>query len=475
MVQDFADAVTLALCPDPIMRTEALPWHFTPTPPLAVYSRTKDKHAGEHRMPRPLEGLQVVELAIGIQGPSVGLHFANMGADVIKVEPPAGELNRLHRGVNNTLPEGAFGSQYVAMNKSKRSICLDAHTELGAATMGRLLARADLFVSNYRAPALSRMGLDLNDLTKRYPRLVVGHANGFGSLGPDTDKAMLDGAAQARGGLASLSGPQGDTPMPPGAAIADTAGAMLLALACTTALITRGITGRGQLVQTSSLGGQLWLQMWELQHSAMTNTPLKRDGRHHPNIPGQYGVYETANGGAILLVGTMTEEAWEGFWAFADRPEVVLREEWDTPGKRVGLAGDTDNLEELRQLTTEAFRSKTVGDWETFLRSQPEIIWERVRGHDDVLTDPQNIANEYIVDLDLPISGMTRTVGTLMAFSDTPTSLPVAPPALGAHTDEIMAELGFTDADAESVKADAATSQRGMFAAYVEDGKDPNA
>jgi crotonobetainyl-CoA:carnitine CoA-transferase CaiB-like acyl-CoA transferase len=423
-------------------------------------------------MPTPLEGLRVVEIATGIQGPAVGLHFANMGADVIKVEPPIGEVNRYHRGVNNNLPEGTYGSQYVAVNKGKRSVCLDVHTELGAETVKKLLATADLFVSNYRAPALSRMGLDLNELTQRYPRLIVGHANGFGARGPDADKAMLDGAAQARGGLVSLSGPRDGTPTPPGATIADTAGAMLLALACATALVTRSMTGRGQLVQTSSLGGQLWLQMWELQHSAMTNTPLVREGTHHPNIPGQYGVYETAEGGAILLVGTMTEDAWGGFWAFADRPEVVLREEWDTPAKRIGLDGATENVDELRELTTEAFRSKTMEEWETFLRGQPEIIWERVRGHDDVLTDPQNLENEQIVDLDLPISGMTKTVGTLMTFTDTPTALPSAPPALGEHTAQIMGELGFTEEEIESTKADAEANQRGMFAAYIGDSND---
>lgn len=423
-------------------------------------------------MSRPLEGLQVVEVATGIQGPAVGLHFANMGADVIKVEPPGGEVNRYHRGANNDLPEGAYGSQYVAMNKGKRSICLDAHTELGAAIMEKLLERADLFVCNYRASALTRMGLDLNELTQRYPRLVVGHANGFGPRGPDAHKAMLDGAAQARGGLASLSGPKDGAPMPPGATIADTAGAMLLALACATALITRGRTGGGQLVQTSSLGGQLWLQMWELQHSAMTGTPLVREGSHHPNIPGQYGVYETGDGAHILLVGTMTEDAWAAFWAFADKPEVVLRQEWDTPAKRIGLAGTADNIDELRQFTTAAFRAKRLDEWETFLRGQPEIIWERVRGHADVLTDPQNLENDYVVDLDLPISGPTKTVGTLMTFADTPTELPGMPPALGEHTAEIMTEFGFTQADVELVKTQAEADQHGMFAAYLGDDAD---
>lgn len=411
----------------------------------------------------------MIEVATGIQGPAVGLHFANMGADVTKIEPPTGELNRYHRGVNNDLPEGAFGSQFVAVNKGKRSVCLDVHTEVGSAALARLLSKADLLVSNYRAPALTRMGLDLMALTSRYPRLIIGHANGFGPRGSDADKAMLDGAAQARGGLASLSGPESGVPMPPGATIADTAGAMLLALACTTALITRGMTGRGQLVQTSSLGGQLWLQMWELQHSAMTNTPLVRTGSHHPNISGPYGVYLTADGGAILLVATMTEDAWSAFWAFVGTPEIILRQEWNSPAKRVGLAGVPENLDELRQLTRDAFQSKTTAQWETFLRGQPDTIWERVRNHDEVLTDPQNLANDYIVEIDLPVSGPTKTVGTLMTFSDTPTERPKTAPTLGQHTTEVLSELGFSDAQIESAQAETESSRGGMLSEMHDD------
>jgi crotonobetainyl-CoA:carnitine CoA-transferase CaiB-like acyl-CoA transferase len=310
------------------------------------------------------------------------------------------------------------------------------------------------------------MGFDLNAVTTRYPKLIVGHANGFGPRGNEAEKAMLDGAAQARGGLASLSGPAGATPMPPGATIADTAGAMQLALACATALVARSITGRGQLVQTSSLGAQLWLQMWELQHSALTGTPLTREGSHHPNITGPYGVYTTADNVPILYVASMTDDSWNTFWIFVDKPEVLLLEEWDSLGKRIGLSGVTTGVDELRQHMQEAFGSKTMAEWETFFASEPEIIWERVRSHDDVLTDPQNLENGYIVDIELPVTGKTKTVGTLMAFSDTPTIDPSAPPELAAHTAEIMTDLGFSETEIESVQTHAEAIRQEMFAAY---------
>ena len=258
------------------------------------------------------------------------------------------------------------------MNKTKRSIALDLHTELAQSVMAKLLEGADVFVTNVREEALARMTLAPADLAKRYPRLVVGHVNGFGPLGDEADKAMLDGAAQARGGIVSMSGKPGEAPTPPGAAIADHAGAMQLALGCMTALVNRSLTGQGQIVQTSSLGAQLWLQMWELQHSAITGVPLSREGPHHPNIRGPYGVYQCKDGIPVLLVVAMTDESWSDLWIFFDKPEVILMEEWDTPGKRVGISGPEEGVDEIRQHLRDAFASKTFAEFEEFVTGQPE-------------------------------------------------------------------------------------------------------
>lgn len=420
-------------------------------------------------MPGPLADIRVVELATAIQGPAVGLHFANMGADVIKVEPPMGDASRYHRGVNNDLPADAYGSQFIAMNKGKRSVALDLHTAPGPDVMHALLATADVFLSNYRVEALGRMTLDPDELSRRYPNLVVGHVNGFGPRGPDAAKAMLDGAAQARGGLASLSGHPDATPTPPGAAVADHAGAMQLALGCVTALVTRATTGRGQVVRTSSLGAQLWLQMWELQHSFLTGVPLSRDGGHHPNIKAPYGVYTTADGVHILFVTAITNEAWSDFWIFVDRPEVILLEGWDSPAKRVGAGGSGTGVEEIRALVRDAFASKPWSEWAAFLNAQPEIVWERVRDHADVRSDPQNAANDYVVEIDLPRVGKTSTVGTLMDFSATPTAAPAPPPGLGAHTAEVMAGLGFDAEAIAKVTQHAVATRDEMLAALLGD------
>jgi|TARA_B100001123_G_scaffold444020_1_gene591710 crotonobetainyl-CoA:carnitine CoA-transferase CaiB-like acyl-CoA transferase len=419
-------------------------------------------------MAGPLSNLTVVELATAIQGPAVGLYFSNMGARVIKVEPPIGDGSRYHRGVKNELPENIFQSQFLAMNKGKESVCIDLKTEIGRDFLEVLLGKADIFISNYRASALERIGLELTGLNARFPQLIVGHVNGFGPRGPDADKAMLDGAAQARGGIANLTGKPGETSTPPGAAIADHAGAMQLALACVTALESRHTTGQGQVVRTSSLGAQLWLHMWELQHSFLTGNQLDRVGPHHPNINAPYGVYTTKDAVDFMFVTAMTNDAWTNLWIFFDQPDVLLIEEWDTPGKRIGSSGSEDGVADIRMRLKNAVALKTFEELEAFFDEQPEIIWERVRDHEGVRTDPQNIANNYVVEMDLPTVGKTATVGTLMEYSLTPTDEAVQlPPELGADTASIMAELGFDDSQVEFVETNVTNVRQRLLSALL--------
>ena len=415
----------------------------------------------------PLSGIRVVEMATAIQGPGAGLFLSDMGAQVVKVEPPVGDGSRYHRGANNTLPADVMNSQFIAMNRGKRSVCVDIHTPLGRDVVERLIAQSDVYMTNFRTSALKRMGLDYETLSARCPRLIHASVNGFGPRGPDADKAMLDGAAQARGGVIAITGPADGPAMPPGAAIADTAGAMQFALAMVTALFARERTGVGQQVQTSSLGAQLWLQMWEIQHSAITGRSLKRAGQHHTNILSPYGLYYTRDGGAFLFAVAMSDESWDEFCIFADLPDLAIDPCWSTGSKRIGYAGDTTNLDASRQRMREAFAQKTTAEWEAFFATQPEIIYERVRDYDDVLADPQNAANDYVVEMDVPVIGKTKIVGNLLTFSGTPASAKGPPPQLGEANAEIMTRLGFGAADIEAV-AERARTQRELALAAAQ-------
>jgi crotonobetainyl-CoA:carnitine CoA-transferase CaiB-like acyl-CoA transferase len=393
----------------------------------------------------PLTGINVVDMTIAVQGPHASAYLSDMGAEVIKVERPGGELNRYvrHPGFAPS-PEG-MGTQYVAMNRGKRGIALDAHTDLGREVLHRLVDRADVFITNYRREALERMHLGYAELAARNPRLVYARVSGFGPLGPDADKAMLDGAAQARSGIAAISGPSDGPPMPPGAALADHGGATQLALAVMTALYARERTGRGQEVNTSSLGAMMWAQAWEIALTGMATEPIARAGQHNPNILCPYGVYETSDRGAFLLAVAMSDESWDEFWIFAGQPEVVADGRWNTAAKRIGARGCMDGVEEIRAKVRAAFASKTTAEWEAFLAGQPEIIYERVQGYAELRQDPQVAANDYLVDVEVPGFGTAQVVSNVVHLSDTPGGgVRRPPPRLGEHTAEVMASLGFS-------------------------------
>jgi crotonobetainyl-CoA:carnitine CoA-transferase CaiB-like acyl-CoA transferase len=394
----------------------------------------------------PLTGITVVDITVAIQGPHAGAYLADMGADVIKVEPPGGELNRYGRTPGFLHPMNIMGTQHAAMNRGKRGIAIDAHSEIGREVLHRLLERADVLVTNYRHEALERMGLGYEELAKRNPQLIYARVSGFGPNGPDASKAMLDGAAQARAGLSAISGPADGPPMPPGAAIADHGGAMQLALGVMTALFARSRTGRGQEVNTSALGAMMWLQSWEIANADMADEPAVRSGQHHPMMPCPYGVYASSDGGSFLLAVALSNASWDAFWAFVEQPEVVLNPRWDTAAKRIGVRGDDEGVDEIREKTRAAFGSKTTDEWNAFFAGQPEIIFERVQSYQELLDDPMVEANGYLRTIDVPNFGPARVVSNVVQLSDTPGCGAVgSPPQLGEHTAEVMRELGFTD------------------------------
>ena len=398
----------------------------------------------EGLMEEPLSGYTVVELAIAVQGPAAGLYLRDMGAEVVKVEPPTGDASRHGRNRNNSLPQGTIGAQFVAVNRGKRSVCLDLTTDPGMTAFHALIVNADVFLTNYRQPALEKLGLDYETLHAKCPDLVYGSVNGFGPVGEDADKAMLDGAAVARGGLLSVTGPEDGAAYLPGAVIGDTSGAMHLALGIVTALLARARGAGGQRVQTSALGTQLWLQQWELTHVSMTGEELVRSGNHHPNIRGTYGVYETRCGGEIMLATTMALEAWDAVCLFADIPDLAVDPRLQMPGQRLGEGLNDDDSDFVRARLAVGMKSKTAVEWDAFLRTQPEVIWERVRSYKEVLEDPQSIANGYITEVDIPGVGLKRTIGNLVTLSETPGSTKGPPPGLGEGNEELLTKAGLS-------------------------------
>jgi len=409
-----------------------------------------------------------VELASAVQGPAAGLYLRDMGAEVLKVEPPIGDSSRHGRNRNNETPEGTYGPQFVAVNRGKRSLCIDLTTDLGKKTLHRLLEKADVMLTNYRMPALKKLGFDYETLRELYPDLVYANVNGFGPKGPDADKAMLDGAAVARGGMLSLTGQKGELPVLLGSVVGDTGGAMQLALGVLTALLARERHGGGQRVSVSGLGAQLWFQQWELTHESMTGKLLERDGQHHCNLRGAYGLYETSDKKAILLAASMTLESWDAFCVFADVPELVFHPKLQTPGGRLGEGLTDKESEEIREKLTTAFCKKTAMDWDDFLRTQPEIIWERVRDHREVFEDEQSLINGYFTKVNIPGLGERATVGNLVKLSETPGIEKGDPPVLGEANTDVLSSVGIDEKEIQEINSAVEAAREEAVAAFAQ-------
>src|SRR3990170_8711268 len=324
----------------------------------------------------PLAGVRVLDFTIFQQGPQASLVFADMGADVIKVEAPRfGDLGR----VIGSMGEARFSPYFLAHNRGKRSITLDLKNEEAVRVCLQLTERVDVAIHNFRPGVMERLGLGYDDLRRVNPRIIYGHASGWGAKGPRAGHPAFDLAAQAQGGLISVTGEPEGYPLPAGAAVADYVGAANLALGVISALFARERTGTGQKIDTSLLGGQVAMQAWEIQYY-IAHGWLGKAGRGHHYIPTIWRVFKTAD--SYVVVGGMPENRWPAFCQALDKPELEHDPRFERYMERMR------NLQELYAILDEAFQTKTSEAWMTLLQDA-DCICAPVATYQDLLNDPQ--------------------------------------------------------------------------------------
>jgi crotonobetainyl-CoA:carnitine CoA-transferase CaiB-like acyl-CoA transferase len=377
-----------------------------------------------------LDGVRVLDFTVFQQGPQATLVMADMGADVLKVEPPLfGDLGR----VLAMHGPDRFSAYHLAHNRGKRSITVNLKTDEGREVVRRLAAEVDVFAHNFRPGAMEKLGLGYDDVRALNERIIYAHASGWGPRGPKANHPAFDIAAQARSGLMSMTGESDGGPLPAGIAVADYIGAANLAMSVIAALYARERTGTGQKIETSLFGSAIAAQAWELQYY-MVSGRKRRSGRGHAYLPTIWRTFRTADGWAV--VGGVGDDRWGAFCEAVEMPELKDDPRFANVGVR------KDNLDELHALLDGCFECRTTAEWMELLEKH-DMICAPVADYDDVTRDAQALENEYFVRVQHPTLGDTQVVGMPWRFSETPARVMPSAPELGQHTEEVLLSLGY--------------------------------
>jgi crotonobetainyl-CoA:carnitine CoA-transferase CaiB-like acyl-CoA transferase len=383
--------------------------------------------------------------------------LADLGAEVIKVEPPEGDGTRAWGppwvGAGRLGPDDpGVAAYYLAINRNKRSIRLDLRTAAGAEILRALIGHADVLVENFRVGGFDRLGFDDAALEAINRRLIHLAISGYGTSGPEADRPGYDFVVQAVTGLMSITGlsdADGGDATKVGVAISDVATGLLGCVAILAALEGRGRPDSpahdlGQRIDLSLFESTLAILVNQAQNAFATRTSPRRRGNAHPNIV-PYETFATADGQLAVAVGS--ERQWGRFCSAVDLPELAGDPRFATNGDRVA------HRELLRPILASRFVGQPTAAWLERLEAA-EIPCGPIRGVLEALESGQSQARGMTVDVEHPLLGSLRQVGVPFKFGATPATIRTAPPLLGEHSAEILAELGYDDEAIERLRAD---------------------
>ncbi len=400
--------------------------------------------------PGALAGVRVLDLSRVLAGPWCTQTLADLGAEVIKIERPPGTH---HPGGDDTRGWGppflqdrdghdtAEAAYFLGTNRNKRSVTIDiAHPE-GQALVRRLASGCDVLVENYKVGDMARYGLDAATLRALFPRLVYCSITGYGQTGPYRTNAGYDYAVQGLGGLMSVTGERDDRPgggpQKVGVAVADLFTGMYATVAILAALRHRDLTGEGQVIDMALLDTQVAMLANLGANYLVTGVAPKRAGNAHQNIV-PYQVFEVADGHLILAVGN--DAQFERFCAVAGCPELAADPRYAQNANRVR------HREALIPLLAERLLQRPRADWLAALDAA-KVPCGPINDLADVFADPQVQARGMTTTVAHPHADALHLVASPMKLSATPVTLRRAPPLLGQHTDEVLAELGMADTE----------------------------
>ena len=380
----------------------------------------------------PLAGIRVVDLSKILAGPYVTMSLADLGAEVVKVEHPDGGDPTRKWGPPFNGPDATY---YLSANRNKRSVVLDLKSEAGQEAVHRLISTADVVVENFR-PGSSLQELYSGErLCEQHPELIVLHISAFGDSGPMRGEPGYDMVAQAAAGLMSLTGEPDGPPLKAGYAMADLSAALFGTIGVNAALVERARTGRGQYITTSLYESQLALHVsWATGYFATRERP-GRLGSGHPNLV-PYQAYPASDGNFVIAVGN--QDMWRRLCAAIGRDDLPEDPRFATNADRV------THREALNAELEASLRERTVEHWCAEL-GEAGVPVTPIRSLDEIYASEQTQVLGMIGTVDHPVAGELEQIRFPVNFRGERPELRSAPPMLGEHSHDVLAEIGYDD------------------------------
>ncbi|MFL6802787.1 MAG: CaiB/BaiF CoA transferase family protein [Xanthobacteraceae bacterium] len=383
-------------------------------------------------MPKPLAGIRVIELANFIAGPLAGTLLADMGADVVKIEPPQGDMGRAMPPRTND-----ESVSFVALNRNKRSLVLDLKREEAREIVLALATRSDVFLEAYRPGALDKLGLGAEHVRAVNPRIVYTSVSGFGQTGPYRRRAGINLIIEAFSGALSVTGEPGKMPTRPGVQTADVFGALFATYATLCGLVGAGRHGEGRVADVSLVEASIAAAAWEAaEYLATGNIPQPLGNKHRLNAP--YQLFETRDR-RFLAIGTPNDQLFVKFMQVLGLDTHIGDPRFASYAKRKA------NEDALLPIVESAIRARDAQHLEAALLAVG-VPCARVNNFKEVFDDRQIIARGVVQDVAHPRLGRMRTVRNPVLLDHDGPGLERHSPMLGEHSEEILRQLGYAPA-----------------------------